>query len=57
MKKIVKFLLELIIFTVILFAILLTIGILMSVLEKIPLLILIVGLFLLMIFGTMLEFK
>lgn len=57
MKKVVKFLLEVIIFTIILFAILLTIGILMSVLEKIPLLILIVGLFLLIILGTILEFK
>lgn len=57
MKKVVKFLLEVIIFTIILFAILLTIGILMSVLEKIPLLILIVGLFLLIIIGTILEFK
>lgn len=57
MKKIVKFLLELIIFTVSLFAILLTIGILMSVLEKIPLLILIAGLFLLMILATIIEFK
>ncbi len=57
MKKIVKFLLELIITIAGGYGLLCIIGILMAILEKLPLLIIIAGLFLLMILATVIEFK
>ena len=57
MKKIVKFLLELIITIAGGYGLLCIIGLLMAILEKLPLLIIIAGLFLLMILATVIEFK
>lgn len=57
MKKVIKFLVELIITIAGGYGLLCIIGILMVLLEKLPLLILITGLFLLMILATIIEFK
>lgn len=57
MNKIFKFLLELIIAITGGYGLLCIIGILMAILEKLPLLIIIAGLFLLMILATAIEFK
>lgn len=57
MNKIFKFLLELIITITGGYGLLCIIGILMAILEKLPLLIIIAGLFLLMILATIIEFK
>lgn len=57
MKKVIKFLVELIITITGGYGLLCVIGILMALLEKLPLLILITGLFLLMILATIIEFK
>lgn len=57
MKKVIKFLVELIITITGGYGLLCVIGILMALLEKLPLLILISGLFLIMIISTIIEFK
>lgn len=57
MKKVIKFLVELIITIAGGYGLLCVIGILMALLEKLPLLILISGLFLIMIISTIIEFK
>nr|DAY61357.1 MAG TPA: transmembrane protein [Caudoviricetes sp.] len=56
MKKIIKFLIELLIFSFVFLGILMIVGIIRNILERLPLLILIIGLFLTMIIVTILEY-
>lgn len=57
MKKVIRFLIELIISIFLIIGFFSTVGFITSILENIPLLILIAGLFLLMILATILELK
>ena len=56
MEKIIKFGIELLIFSILVFAILMIIGLIIKVLEIVSLPILIAGIFLIMIISTVLEF-
>lgn len=56
MKKIIKFLIELLIFSFVFLGILMIVGIIRNILERLPLLILIIGLFLTMIIATIIEY-
>lgn len=56
MKKIIRFLIELLIFSFVFLGILMIVGIIRNILERLPLLILIIGLFLTMIIVTILEY-
>ena len=56
MKKIIKFLIELLIFSFVFLGILMIVGIIRNILERLPLLILIIGLFLKMIIATIIEY-
>lgn len=56
MKKIIKFLIELLIFSFVFLGILMIVGVIRNILERLPLLILIIGLFLTMIIVTILEY-
>lgn len=56
MKKIIRFLIELLIFSFVFLGILMIVGIIRNILERLPLLILIIGLFLTMIIATIIEY-
>lgn len=56
MKKIIKFLIELLMFSFVFLGILMIVGIIRKILERLPLLILIIGLFLTMIISIIIEF-
>ena len=56
MKKTIKFLIELLIFSFVFLGILMIVGVIRNILERLPLLILIIGLFLTMIIVTILEY-
>lgn len=56
MKKIIRFLIELIIFSIFMFAIFMVVGVIRNILERLPLIVIITGLFSLMIVFTILEF-
>ena len=56
MKKIIRFLIELLIFSFVFLGILMIVGIIRNILERLPLLILIIGLFLTMIISIIIEF-
>jgi len=56
MKKIIKFLIELLIFSFVFLGILMIVGIIRNILERLPLLILIIGLFLTMIIAKIIEY-
>lgn len=56
MKKIIRFLIELIIFSIFMFAIFMVVGVIRNILERLPLIVIITGLFSMMIVFTILEF-
>lgn len=56
MKKIIRFLIELLIFSFVFLGILMIVGVIRNILERLPLLILIIGLFLTMIISIIIEF-
>ena len=56
MKKIIKFLIELLIFSFVFLGILMIVGVIRNILERLPLLILIIGLFLTMIIAIIIEY-
>lgn len=56
MKKIIRFLIELISFSIFMFAIFMVVGVIRNILERLPLIVIITGLFSLMIVFTILEF-
>lgn len=56
MKKIIRFLIDLLIFSFVFLGILMIVGVIRNILERLPLLILIIGLFLTMIIVTILEY-
>ena len=57
MKKVIRFLIELIVFIILIIGFFSMVGFITSILENVPLPILIVVLFLIMIIGTIIEFK
>ena len=56
MKKIIRFLIKLVVFSFVLLGILMVVGVIKNVLERLPLLVIVIGLFLTMIISTIIEF-
>ena len=56
MKKIIRFLIKLVVFSFVLLGILMVVGAIRNVLERLPLLVIVIGLFLTMIISTIIEF-
>ena len=55
MKKIIRFLIKLVVFSFVLLGILMVVGAIRNVLERLPLLVIVIGLFLTMIISTIIE--
>lgn len=56
MKKIIRFLIKLVVFSFVLLGILMVVGVIRNVLERLPLLVIVIGIFLTMIISTIIEF-